>query len=144
MLKAKLRRRANTPGLVRMRERSSLPLLFHPLSPLEPRMGFCCQAVISDLLAYYPGVIESVVRARCPLCGSSAASPRIRSDLDRSGPQSLMLEGQGSEEWDSSWERGIVQPRFQSVTIRPGSGKPTWCVGLRIGLRAFGFSVSPP
>ncbi len=55
-----------------------------------------------------------------------------------------MLEGQGSEEWDPSWEHGIFQPRFRTVTIHPGSGKPTWCVGLRIGLCAFGFSVSPP
>jgi len=55
-----------------------------------------------------------------------------------------MLEGQGSEEWDPSLEHCIFQPRFQSVTIHPGSGKPTWCVGLWIGLCAFGFSVSPP
>jgi len=32
-----------------------------------------------------------------------------------------MLEGQGSEEWDPSWERGLFQPSFQSVTIHPGS-----------------------
>src|SRR3954451_23718614 len=32
-----------------------------------------------------------------------------------------MLEGQGSEGWDPSWERGIFQPRFRSVTIHPGS-----------------------
>ena len=36
-----------------------------------------------------------------------------------------MLEGKGSEEWDPSWERGMFQPRFQSVTTHPGSGGAT-------------------
>jgi hypothetical protein len=35
------------------------------------------------------------------------------------------LRAQGSEGWDPSWKRGISQPRFRSVTIRPGSGRST-------------------
>ncbi len=54
-----------------------------------------------------------------------------------------MLGGQGSEEWDPSWERGMFQPRFQAVTIHPGSAvRPR--ADPRIGLPVLGVSVSPP
>jgi hypothetical protein len=44
------------------------------------------------------------------------------------------LRAQSSEGWDPSWERGIFQPRFRSVTTDPGSGSSTARVALRITL----------
>jgi hypothetical protein len=50
-----------------------------------------------------------------------------------------MLEGKGArEEWDPSWERGMFQPRFRSVTTH--TPDPAAQLALPRGLDfAFGF-----
>ncbi len=125
------------PALVLVRAHP--PPTFHVLRTRNLVWGFFCQVVIAiSWRNRNRGSSPSSLRGSSVRITSYPVGPRtVRTTIPHAW-------GQGSEEWDPSWERGLFQPRFRSVTIHPGSGRPTSCIGLRIGSCGFDVCVSPP
>jgi hypothetical protein len=95
-------------------------LVFHPATPdgtshgvLHVKPAFICLRVI----------VGSVVRARLVVMRREQPH-HLTSGRTLGGPNHnpACWRVQGSEGRDPSWEHGVFQPRFRSVTIHPGSG----------------------